>query len=180
MLALASAGLVAFFAWPAGEHRTQGRAPIPRPVLRFADQQHVTGLVRHGPRGFAWFTGRERNGRAVVGIATGRWLRPFIPVRRFNDALAHQKLHVFTVDGGPTLDTVGYRELGGLVAPSVRQVKVLFRGGGSQMLPIVDSAFYYRSRVDRTHFPASVVAYDGAGTALAASVLSRPSAPGNG
>jgi hypothetical protein len=181
MLALASAGLVAFFAWPASQQGSQERAPVPRVVLRFADQQHVTELVRHGSRGFAWFTGRDRDGRDVVsvGVGSGRWLTPFIPVRRFNDALAREKLHVFTADGGPTLDTVGYRELDGLVAPEVRQVKVLFHDGGSRTLPIVDSAFYYRSRIDRTHFPAKVIAYDRTGTALATKTLSRPSAPGH-
>lgn len=177
---LISAGLVTFFAWPSSSQQgSEKRTPVPRFVLRFADQQHVTKVVGHGSRGFAWFTGRDRDGRAVVSVGVGgQWLTPFTSAHRFNDAIAREKLHVFTADGGPTLDTLGYRQLGGLVAPGVGRVKVLFHGGGSRGLSITDGAFYYRSRVSPTHFPAKVVAYDRSGAALATQTLSRPSAPG--
>jgi hypothetical protein len=179
-VALVSAGLIAFFAWPTSSQQgSEKPTPVPRFVLRFADQQHVTKLVGHGSRSFAWFKGRDQEGKAVVSVGIGgQWLTPFISAQRFSNAIAHEKVHVFTADGGPKLDTLGYRQLGGLVAPAVRQVKVLFDDGGSRTLAITDGTFYYRSRVTTTHFPTKVVAYDSSGAPVATKNLSRPAAPG--
>jgi hypothetical protein len=179
-VALVSAGLVAFFAWPSSSQQgSEKRPPVPRFVLRFADHQHVTKVVGHGSQSFAWFRGRDQDGKAVVSVGIGgQWLTPFISAQRFNEAITREKVHVFTADGGPKLDTLGYRQLGGLVAPGVRRVKVLFDDGGSRTLPITDGTFYYGSRVTPTHFPTKVVAYDSSGAPLATKNLSRPAAPG--
>jgi hypothetical protein len=115
----------------------------------------------------------------VVSVGIGRqWLTPFVSAQRFNDTIAREKVHIFTADGGPKLDALGYRQLGGLVAPSVRQIKVLFDDGGSRTLRISDGTFYYMSRGTPTHFPAKIVAYDSGGAPLATKNLSRPAAPG--
>jgi hypothetical protein len=155
-------------------------APIPAPLLRFAEQQHVTMLRRHGPTGIVWLTGTDARGHRVIAVGTGDAMSPFGPIERFQRSLAATKLLVFTSDSGPTLDTLGRRVVGGLVASDVTRVEARVQGGDVQPVALTDGAFAYTTAITREHFPTAVVGYDEAGSIVASKALSQPSPPRSG
>jgi hypothetical protein len=155
-----------------------GSPGVPGAVVRFAAQSHVAAVKRLGPAtstGLGWFTGTDPAGQVVVAVGSSRGFGPFVPIDRVLEA----GMSLYSEDGGATLNSVGWRELAGLVRPGIGRVELVLESGRTKVVTVVDHAFVY-SAARPGPFPVEVRAYDGSGNIVATRDLLPPSAPGTG